>query len=62
MQPDGQNNMTDFSITLTSDSIRTHDGKTQKLSAPDLAIPALLDSSTFDTELPSDIATRSSLA
>lgn len=56
MQPDGQDNVTDFSVTLTSVSIRTHDGRTQKLSAPDLAVPALLDSGTFDTELPSDIA------
>jgi hypothetical protein len=56
MQPDGQGNVTDFSVTLTSVSIRTADGKTQQLSAPDLAVPALLDSGTFDTELPASIA------
>lgn len=56
MQPDGQGNVTDFSVTLTSVAIRTHDGKTQTLSTPDLAVPALLDSGTFDTELPADIA------
>lgn len=56
MQPDGQDNVTDFSVSLTSVSIRTADGKTQKLSDPSLAVPALLDSGTFDTELPASIA------
>jgi hypothetical protein len=56
MQLDGQDNVTDFSVSLTSVSIRTADGKTQKLSTPDLAVPALLDSGTFDTELPASIA------
>jgi hypothetical protein len=56
MQPDGQGNVTDFSVSLTSVSIRTADGKTQKLSSPDLAVPALLDSGTYDTELPATIA------
>ena len=56
MQPDGQGNITDFSVSLTSVSIRTANGKTQKLSTPDLAVPALLDSGTFDAELPASIA------
>jgi hypothetical protein len=56
MQPDGQGNVTDFSVSLTSVSIHTADGKTQKLSSPDLAVPALLDSGTYDTELPASIA------
>ena len=56
MQPDGQENVTDFSVSLTSVSILTADGKTQQLSTPDLAVPALLDSGTFDTELPASIA------
>ena len=56
MQPDGQGNVTDFSVSLTSVSIRTANGKTQKLSTPELAVPALLDSGTFDTELPASIA------
>jgi len=56
MQPDGQGNVTDFSVSLTSVSIYTADGKTQKLSSPDLAVPALLDSGTYDTELPASIA------
>ena len=48
-------NVTDLAVSLTSVSIRTESG-TQKLSADNFAVAALLDSGTFDTELPASVA------
>ena len=58
MQPDDDSgNVTDFSVTLSSVSITTLGG-TEQLSLSNLSVPAVLDSGTFDTELPSDIANK----
>lgn len=56
MQPEtAGGNVTSLTVTLSSVSIQTESG-TQLLSAPDLAVPATLDSGTPSTELPTDIA------
>jgi hypothetical protein len=58
MQPNtGSANVSDSSVSLTSVSITTADG-TEVLSSQSLSVPALLDSGTFDTELPTDIANK----
>ena len=51
----GYTNVSDLSVSLTSVSIRTESG-TQKLSGDNFAVAALLDSGTFDTELPASVA------
>ncbi len=51
----GSTNVTDLSVSLTSVLIRTESG-TQKLSGDNFAVAALLDSGTFDTELPASVA------
>ena len=58
MQKDYTGNVTDFSVTLTSVSVRQADGTITQVSDSNLAVPAVLDTGTFDTELPADIADK----
>ena len=52
----GSGNVTDLAVTLSSVAIQLDDGSLKQLSDPNLAVPAVLDTGTFDTELPADIA------